>query len=403
MKSFIACLVLFLLTVANAMVAEEKAKPDSSAWVPQLTWKAAANVKTVVEAIAVSPNGKWVAVSSSWQSTDKNLISDGMVEIFASGQTKPTHRLPIPTGVRGHFSALGFSPDSSLLYGNPTLGPVVVWDLAEGKCLGSFEEPVKPFGAHYKGCFAVNPKLDNPVFPLSEPGSPEFKEPPDVSFPPFMVMDGRGRTVHVLDQKGRLIGSPKLGWGFSTYRLAFAADGQAVLAVGGEVSDDFRKPRVAVLTWSFQSQSRSWDFGFQEIKLPANSCSMTVSSQYGGVVIATCGGGLCLMDLQQLKPQTFRSPKLARIGKYAGEVVYLADGTTVAAAVDRVPNRKTLFEIWDTRAKPPKKTAEFESVPGNAMAPGPNNTLYVGDVSGRVTIFAAPGATVAAAGGGEKD
>lgn len=308
-----------------------------------------------VDSIAVSPDGKLIAISSGNSKVQIFKAEDGSVVCTS---------LTVPGSTPlGEVVDLAFSSDGKTLYGYDIAGNrIIAWDVASCTFLKEFAKEGNPAGNSMAIC-------------------PSPKAPPA----PFVVIEStKPGYIIILDQDGNKLGEvqvlgPNHNSTSPVIDIAFSPDCSYIVTVGGP--GGFKEPeaKYACIVQGTYSSGK-WTWTCKKVKLPGMGINIAISP-YGKIVVATASNGVVVIDKEKGTSKTLEGSKDFK------RCVFLSDGQTIACA-----SNDGTIGFWDSKTGKLKSKVKVEGC-GQPLAAGPNNSVYVGCSNGSVKKVPQPSAT----------
>lgn len=300
-----------------------------------------------VASIAVSPDGKIVAVSSNDGSN-----GSGKVQIFNAQDGSLVHNLIWPNGAMYWVYNLAFNADGTILYGrsgNRTLA----WNVATGAFVGEFA--INPNNGATEGQ-AVNPS--------GAAGSGNTA---------VLVTEGKPGWIEIRDTNNNLIATVQVIRPVDAKNNSSPVDDIA-FAPGGFIVTVGKGNYACVTEKKYQNGQSIWTCDLKNpIKLPSQGLRVDISP-YGKVVIATAKNSVIVADKNTGKQITLKD------SQGYSNCVFLSDGHTVACT-----SSNGSLRFWNGDTGEVMSTQDTGSLP-TSLAAGPNNSVYVGG-GGKVRPF----------------
>lgn len=300
-----------------------------------------------VDSIAVSPDGKQIAVSSGNSKVQIFKTEDGSVVCASLG---------VPSGSSlGEVVDLAFSSDGKTLYGYDILGNrVIAWDVASCAFLKEFAKEGNPSGHNMAIC-----------------GTPK------ASPAPFVVIEStKPGYIIILDQDGNKLGEvqvmgPNHNSTSPVIDIAFSPDCSYIVTVGGP--GGFKEPeaKYACIVQGTYSSGK-WTWTCKKVKLPGMGINIDISP-YGKIVVATASNGVVVIDKEKGTSKTLEGSKDFKW------CVFLSDGQTIACT-----SNDGTIGFWDSKTGKLKSKVKLENCRPMELVAGPNNSVYVGCSNGSV-------------------
>lgn len=343
-----------LAVVAAALTVAATAWGDSPA--------AIGAAEQAVISVRVSPDGKYVAVSSCDSKTPRTC----RVQVFRAADGTLVHdSLTTAAGGRVYVSDLTFTRclndkgEEALCLTGYDAGSdrIIVWDIQTGKV-------IKEFGKGSNGGSLDG--VPNPAAIIGTPVSTSSGIPPVA----VVVVEGETGTIEFRDGNDKRIGAPvpvpHVGGTSPIYKLGYAPDGSFVVTTGSNDRGNY----ACIVTGTYQDGEMKWTC--RKIKLPGLALDSLDISPYGKIVIVILNKDAVVIDKHTGKIIPLAGSKGVRY------CVFLTDGVTIACI-----NPDGTLGFWD--AKTGKLKSKMSTLAGAlSLAPGPNNSVYIGDNSGTV-------------------
>lgn len=309
--------------------------------------------KTLINSVAVAPNGRFYAVGTTSGEVIVNTINGKNISRFKMPPLKPTKRKVYAKAVVS-VDHLTFSENSAVIIAANYYGELMTWDL-KGKLLTHIklsEMPVKSIASHKSNMliivFGLPPgnyknysriKLQSLIVDLNKKvnGSTVFNAPPllDAMFSPdgkkiIAISQGKKtRSLHTFNLKGKLLKTIKLGKNtHGAKQLAISPDGERIVVIDSKINP------TSINIWSLDGDKlltiKKPLETIQDIAL--NPVDMTIASgSYGQYVKLMAVNGKYLGSL--------------RAGNPVNSIVFTPDGKRMVIGTNKN------IQIWDHKRR----------------------------------------------------